>query len=245
MSAAPAVATNRWAGAWPDAVAFALGLVVAGWLGWNTTDLVWSLWLASLTVGFAMIIWGAFSPAMLCFREGRTGAGVLAIVSGLAMVAFFAVHFGVFHWAQAAILNTILPLDGSRDFPGLHLLGEAVRRYGWFIPAAALAERQGFQLQVIPPEPPRTSVKAADIAVRKARQGYGWVAVMTPYKNVIRMHLLMIFFGVAHFSKFESFTAYAIVYAVYFFPWRLLRRCSWVSRANGGGGALSPSRAFL
>jgi hypothetical protein len=28
----------------------------------------------------------------------------------------------------------------------------------------------------------------------------------------------------AHFARLESFAIYAIVYLVYFFPWRLLRR---------------------
>jgi hypothetical protein len=29
------VATNRWADAWPDALAFAAGLGLAGWQGWS------------------------------------------------------------------------------------------------------------------------------------------------------------------------------------------------------------------
>ena len=47
---------------------------------------------------------------------------------------------------------------------------------------------------------------------------------MAPYKNVIRMHLLIFFFAFAHFAKLESFWVYAAVYAVYFFPWRLLKK---------------------
>jgi hypothetical protein len=48
--------------------------------------------------------------------------------------------------------------------------------------------------------------------------------MMGPYKNVIRMHLLIFFFTAAHFAKLESFIVYGVVYAVYFFPWRLLRK---------------------
>ncbi len=47
---------------------------------------------------------------------------------------------------------------------------------------------------------------------------------MAPYKNVIRLHLLIFFFAFASFAKLESFWVYAVVYAVYFFPWRLVRR---------------------
>ena len=226
MSVADATpAAKRWVEAWPVALAFALGLAVAGWWGWDTTDLVWSLWLASLVVGYAMIVWGAFSPAVVRFREGASGgAATVALISGMAMVAFFTVHFGIFHAVHAAFLNMFFPVDGSGEHPGRGLVGEVVSRYGWFVPIAALAERNGFRLESVPPEPPATSVQAADIAARKARQALGWAGVMTPYKNVIRMHLLIFFFAAAHFLKLENFAVYTVVYALYFFPWRLLAR---------------------
>jgi len=47
---------------------------------------------------------------------------------------------------------------------------------------------------------------------------------MEPYKNVVRMHGLIFFFAFAHFARLENFFVYAVVYAVYFFPWRLVRR---------------------
>jgi hypothetical protein len=45
-----------------------------------------------------------------------------------------------------------------------------------------------------------------------------------PYKNVVRMHLLIFFFAFAHFARLENFFVYAVVYAVYFFPWRLVKK---------------------
>jgi len=56
---------------------------------------------------------------------------------------------------------------------------------------------------------------------RNAKSGLGG-GMMAPYKNVIRLHLLIFFFAGAHFLKLDSFLVYAVVYAVYFFPWRLL-----------------------
>ena len=38
------------------------------------------------------------------------------------------------------------------------------------------------------------------------------------------MHLLIFFFFGAHFLGLENFAVYAVVYAVYFFPWRLVRK---------------------
>ena len=46
------------------------------------------------------------------------------------------------------------------------------------------------------------------------------------------MHLLIFFFAFAYFMKWENFAVYAFVYAVYFFPWRMLqRRAAPASRA--------------
>jgi hypothetical protein len=42
------------------------------------------------------------------------------------------------------------------------------------------------------------------------------------------MHMLIFFFFFAHFAKLENFAVYSVVYAVYFFPWRLVRRSGTV-----------------
>jgi hypothetical protein len=38
------------------------------------------------------------------------------------------------------------------------------------------------------------------------------------------MHMLIFFFFIAHFARLDNFVVYAVVYAAYFFPWRLVRR---------------------
>src|SRR5262249_34710475 len=40
----------------PDLLAFCLGLGLAYFLGWETRDLVWSLWLGSLVLGYLTIL---------------------------------------------------------------------------------------------------------------------------------------------------------------------------------------------
>jgi hypothetical protein len=97
-----------------------------------------------------------------------------------------------------------------------------VSDYAWFLPVAVLAERRHFRFEVVSPEPPKTSVKAADIAARKVRQRFGGASLFAPCKNVIGMHLRIFFFVAAHAMKWEHFAVYAVVYAAYFFPWRLL-----------------------
>lgn len=236
MSEAAPVAANRWADAWPDAVAFAAGLAVAWWLGWNTTDLVWSLWLSSLVVGYALIVWNVTAPLretagnMARDRGDLAGPGAkvatLVLLGGgtLFGLAFFTVHFGGFHFVHSVFLSVFFPIEVHgqpvRGFPTLAVYAEVVRSYWWFLPVAFLAERAAFRAPS-PHVPPDTAVTPEAIARRKAAATNA--PMLAPYKNVIRMHLLIFFFAGAHFAKLENFAVYAVVYAVYFFPWRLLR----------------------
>src|SRR5256885_10347531 len=98
--------SDSWTSSWPDAAAFALGLAVARWAGWNTADLVWSLWLSSFVVGYSTIVWMIGQPAVtlawLAWRDrqdvGATSRQIwvlwLVILGGPGFpVAFFTVHF--------------------------------------------------------------------------------------------------------------------------------------------------------
>lgn len=230
--------------AWPDALAFATGLGLAWFWNWETRDLVWSLWLSSLVIGYAMIVWSIFGPGVFigtkAWRdpEMRRGGpkvsmalgGGLMLAGGFFLLAFFTVHFGMFHFVHSVFLNAFFPVDPgmSKTMPGPALYWEVFQRYWWFLPAAAIAERAAFHWG---PSESRstaadTSVTAEAIAARKARNARagGMTGMMAPYKNVIRMHLLIFFFAFSSFLHVAGFWIYAVVYAVYFFPWRLLRK---------------------
>lgn len=202
MTSVPASsAPSRWREAWLDVAGFAGGLGMAWYLKWETRDLVWSLWLASLVVGYLLIVWTVVRPVFLAARAASTGGIVAGLLGGGFMLAFFTVHFGGFHFGHSVFLNAFFPVTPGERGPSLALYGEVVARYGWFVPLALLAERQAFRAPAVP--------------------GKG---LMQPYKNVVRLHLLIFFFAGAHFAKLDSFAVYAVVYAVYFFPWRLVRR---------------------
>ena len=225
--ATPDQLEERWHSAWPDAVAFVSVLALAWWLRASATDLVWSLWLSSLVVGYAIILWSIFRPALLvgasAWRDrslvrqalandprGAVAVGGIGLVIGVFMVGFFTVHFVGFHYVHAQLLSGFFPMNGSVGgfhLPSPHgwaLFGEALRRYWVFLPAAFLAERAAFRGEL--PEGMKGSV------------------IMLPYLKVVRMHLLIFFFGFAHFVGLDNFAVYAVVYAVYFFPWRLVKR---------------------
>jgi hypothetical protein len=218
---------ERWHSAWPDAVAFVSVLALAWWLRASATDLVWSLWLSSLVVGYAIILWSIFRPALivaaLAWRDRDQVEAALTndprstlliagigLAAGMFMVCFFTVHFVGFHYVHAQFLSGFFPMNGSWGrfhLPAPHgwaLFGEALRRYWVFLPAAFLAERAAFRGQM--PEGTKGSV------------------MMLPYLKVVRMHLLIFFFAFAHFAGLDNFAVYGVVYAVYFFPWRLLKR---------------------
>lgn len=193
---------NRWARAWPDALAFVLGLGIAGLSGWNTGDLVWSLWLSSLVVGYSMIVW-------TIFIAGRPNLG--RILVGLPILAFFTVHFGMFHFVHSMFLAHFFPPGGNPlaysgngpdVAPGLYL--EVFSRYWFWVPVAFLAERAAFRRSAAPGFPAHGN------------------AMFAPYKNVIRLHLLIFFFAFTRYAGLENYYIYAVVYAVYFFPWSLL-----------------------
>lgn len=201
-----------WKSAWPDLVAFGSGLTLAWWAGWDTTDLVWSLWLASLLVGYSIIIWSVTSPLRSLWRGAANepaplpagiGAGSLVLGAGaLFMLAFFTIHFGGFHYVHSVFLNSFFPVTSNKGPLGLSDFAEILKRYWIWLPVAFLAERRAFFQ-------PSAS---------------GKTQLAAPYKNVVRLHLLIFFFAFAHFMKLESFIVYAVVYVVYFFPWRLLRK---------------------
>ena len=184
------------AAAWPDALAFAGGRAVAWLAGWATTDLVWSLWLSSLVVGYAMIVWTIFGPVVYIGREalkypGKFGerdarmaalGGTAYLVGGLFLLAFFTFHFGMFHFVHSAFLSSFFPLDpGTKpQMPGPGLYTEVVSRYWIFLPVAFLAERQAFRLPALSPaQREDTSVTAEAIAARKAKNS-GMNGMMAP-----------------------------------------------------------------
>jgi hypothetical protein len=231
------MATNNtldtWLSSWPDAVAFAAGLAVAWWAGWNTGDLVWSLWLSSLVVGYATIVWMITQPVAALMRASWKDRALVnsnpktlvtfwsvILLIALFFLAFFTVHFGGFHYGHSQFLVSFFPIDtgnGRPNVANISTYAEVLRRYWAFLPSAFLAHRAAFLRK------PLSIGRDASLSSLGGSNKLGEVFT-EPYRNVIRMHMLIFFFFFAHFAKLENFAVYSVVYAVYFFPWRLVRR---------------------
>jgi hypothetical protein len=231
LPAAPPKARKEWLSALPDAVAFAFGLAVARWAGWNTGDLIWSLWLSSLVVGYTTIVWIIGQPAvamgMIIWRSRtdplsslRTVVLLWALILLVAafILAFFTVHFGGFHYVHSQLLIHFFPIDApgsaSRGWAGKAVYVEIFRRYWIFLPSAFISHRAAFMRKPFAIDGDRWR---ESIAGNKGRDIFA-----EPYRNVLRMHALIFFFFLAHFMGLENFAVYAVIYVVYFFPWRLV-----------------------
>src|SRR5436190_1754919 len=158
----PSPSSRSWSSATPDLLAFLVGLAVVWVRGWSTTDLIWSLWLSSLVVGYALIVWAVLQPALELLGLGwRHRAeveaspawnepGKLALFLGIALVgaafylAFFTAHFGGFHFIQAQFLLSSYPLGFEFHEMNRATLAEVVRRYWLALPSAFLARRYAF-----------------------------------------------------------------------------------------------------
>jgi len=230
----------------PNVAAFAVGLLAAWMLGWNTTDLVWSLWLSSLVLGYLSILSvigkGFYIGSAVVFSDGfpaqyRARTILIGSFLGLFVLAFFSVHFCGFHAVHASFLSSFFPPEGvpgqvfsSVSFNPIPLLGKAfgylMPKYGFFLIPVIIAER-------------RVLFDSLG-ALLRTRQQFGSDQVLAqllrasgasahdlfsrPYVNVVRMHLLIFFFAICHALKIDSFSVYVVVYAVYFFPWSMFRK---------------------
>ena len=151
------------------------------------------------------------------------------LVGAGAVLAFFSLHFLFFHYIHSQFVLAFFPIEtGNARIPGFDksVYVEIVRRYWAFLPSAFLAHRAVFLKK---PLALRDGGSIMPLAREKKFGSY----IGEPYANVMRMHALIFFFGFAHFAKLENFAVYAVVYAVYFFPWRLMKRRSRVTPVSG------------
>ena len=192
---------SRWTAATPDLLALLYSLALAWFLKWEVKDLVWSLWLSSLLVGYATILITIFGPLVWPVQKATSKVPAAMMVGGaIFMLLFFTVHFGMFHLVHSVFLNLFFPVTDSapKGFPGAAMYFEVLKSYWPFVLGAAVSERMNLAS-----------------AVRKTNP-------TGPYRNVVRMHLLIFFFAGAAAAKLDSFIIYAVVLLVYFFPFRAL-----------------------
>lgn len=186
----------------PDLLAFAGTVLCAILFRWQAHDLIWSLWISSLTFGYAWML-TAFIRAIVV-ASGRMK--IVATLGGLFTLAFFVLHFSMFHAVHGEFLNEFFPLQAQLAFRPQHLTTLA---------PIALATYWPFILMTF-------VSRVRDFPWRNAPKNLGALMFM-PYVNVIRMHVIIFVFAAldaAHLTKY----AILPILLFYFFPWRIFNR---------------------
>jgi hypothetical protein len=229
----------------PDLAAFGLGLVCAHLLGWNTTALVWSLWLSSFVIGYLTIVsligGGVFIGTILLSNPQfpsrlRPAALLIGTLAVLFLLGFFSLHFCGFHSVHASFLIRFFPLDGvpGNAFNSTFMnpvalwrtaLSWLVPRYGIFLIPIVIAERRALFGWVEAALRNRRQLGSVEGVAGLVQQSAGSMrgGLMRPYVNVMRMHALIFFFAICHGLKIDAMPVYVVTYAVYFFPWSAFR----------------------
>lgn len=191
-----------------DLTTFVAAGAMAVAFSWDATDLIWSLWLSSLLIGYSFIVVAAIRSTVnrnsqheaMFEKMPPLWADLARVVGAVYLVCFFTVHFGMFHLVHSVFLNGFFPLDGTTDavHRGLfsHLDIAALAGYLPFVLASAVSERHTFIDH---------SHKAE---------------FMRPYVNVVKMHLLIFFFAFVQIGGVGHTLVYLVVLFVYFFPLR-------------------------
>jgi len=229
----------------PDLMAFGAGLGFAWILGWKTTDLVWSLWLSSLVLGYLTIlstiarvvfVGSAVVSSDVFPAQYRVKAVLIGSGFALFMLGFFSLHFCGFHAVHAGLLSALFPPPGVPKLAFATVFFNPISLwkvtfhylmplYGIFLIPVIVAERRALFGSVGALIHARHIASAEDVGqLLKAAGASGHGVFSRPYLNVIRMHVLIFFFAICHALKVDSFPIYIVVYSVYFFPWSAFRR---------------------
>jgi hypothetical protein len=198
-------------------VSFLITLLLASAQDWKVTDLVWSLWITSLVLGYSYLITGILSstlrgavaaqgPAakfLQAFPLQGDARWILAILGGLFMLVFFSVHFLMFHFIHSIFLNLFFPIYSSSDaFPNmLGVIGFCLTHYWPIILLSAVTSIPAF-LQV---------TQATDTNF-----------LSMPYRNVVRMHISILVFAGLSFLRVGNLLLYYLL-ILYFFPFGALK----------------------
>ncbi len=180
---------------------YTLGL--AFWQHWSATDIVWSMWFASLVSGYVVILCNIIGSSPQSEDDvARRNDG---FAKSLLLLVFFSIHFIGFHFGHSQAMWGFFPLTEQQ--PGfLGLLALCAERYWAFIIVALV--------NVWP-------------LLRRNWQTQSELRFEEPYKAVIRNHIMIFIVAFASAAVSQQQLLYLLL-VFYFFPFSKLR--SLISR---------------
>ena len=187
-------------------------LALAYFSGWRARDLIWSLWLSSLCVGFLSVV---VSHGRRIIRPDATAVErIFSFLGSIVVIGIFSIHFGMFHYIYAAILDLLMPL---MDHPGRVYIGKLTWTGGvsfsfWATLGIALVQYWPVVL-LNALRDHRIILSPSD----ETAKGMG------PYYAILKLHFLIMGLGACYELGLDSFPVYAAVYTLLFSPARLWR----------------------
>ncbi|MFH0992607.1 MAG: DUF6498-containing protein [bacterium] len=196
----------------PEITAFGGTLALAFFSGWSTRDLIWSLWLSSLTVGFLS---AAVKPVCRVFQSDLTALErVFSIIGVLGAMLMFSIHFGSFHYLYAAMLDLLMPL---MDHPGRVYIGKltwkGISPFSFWV-TLGIAFSHYWPVAVLNVFRDRRTIMSEN----EPGKNFG------PYRTVLKLHFLVMGLGACYGLGLESFPVYAAVFIALFVPATLWKR---------------------
>jgi len=196
-------------------ISFITVLILATLQDWRINELVWSLWISSLSLGYTFLISSIVAKAI---HQGMAHSEIespeneinsvhpligwtMAIVGGIFTIAFFTVHFGMFHFVHGIFLNLFFPLQevSQGDIPNFFLLIKTCLTTFWpVILFSLIMQIKIFQQIILSP---------------------GKDLIAMPYKNVVKMHISILLFAfLSKANVSDIFLPYLLI--LYFFPFQ-------------------------
>lgn len=226
----------RKSGIWLDVLSFTVFLTLAYFLKWQSHDLLWSLWVGSLVIGYFTILSSIGADFFLNSKGGHAGSGSGGLQGALFSLIFFTIHFGMFHFAHSVFLREHFPLAEGLNDPSLEAFPQIIppllQSYGVFLIPALITQRHTFL------EMWKDTRYASDAEASQSSDKKRLNPMLKPYKSVMIMHILIFVIATLHHYEVGNFYVYALVYTVYFFPWRIVKKAESVNLSETGIKAL-------
>jgi hypothetical protein len=192
---------------------FVVIFILARVENWTAGNMVWSLWITSLTTGYCYLLAGivsnTFGSAILSedslvnrLFHGSIHSGIkysLLIIGILFQLVFFTVHFGLFHFVHSIFLSQFFPImDRSFErFPDfLFFVSTSLKTYWPVILFTLFASIRKFQRIL--------SQNEVDFTKRA-------------YINVIKIHLSIFLFAGLSVTGINEWIL-PLIFILYFFP---------------------------
>lgn len=182
--------------------AFGFTVLFAIFFKWETTDIIWALWICSFVFGYSWILMTVIPPVLkLPVDQKGGGIAVAAFI-----VVFFTFHFGLFHLVHGVFLSHFFPIEGLEFGPQGPLI---IFKCAW------VAFTKGWPLIL------GTFISRWNSLPFRNNDSINPIEMFKPYINVVRMHILIFVFAGLKFLNLDGFAIYPVL-AFYYFPWELI-----------------------